>query len=425
MAEIEHIPLIDAAENPLESMKSRFNEAAALLEIDEDTYNLLITPVKEVKVNLPVAMDDGRVKVFEGYRVVHSTYLGPSKGGIRYAPYVNIDEVKALAAWMSFKSAIVGIPFGGAKGGINCDPKKLSKGELERLTRAYTLALADVFGPDSDIPAPDVGTDGQVMAWLLDAYSRKVGKSSPAVVTGKPLFLGGSLGRVDATGRGVMISTLAALDKLGLNPKNISAAVQGFGNVGSVSARLLSEQGIKIKGISDVSGGYYNEDGINIPEAINYYMNNNHSLIGFSGATPINNEDLLTLNVDVLVPAAIENQITHKNAKDIKAKLIVEGANGPTSASADLILKEKGVLVVPDVLANAGGVTVSYFEWVQNRAGYYWSIDLVNERADRIMKEAFESVYVTSTKFNTTMRIAAYIVAIDKIAQAMKLRGKF
>ena len=425
MAEIEHIPLIDAAENPLESMKSRFNEAAALLEIDEDTYNLLITPVKEVKVNLPVAMDDGRVKVFEGYRVVHSTYLGPSKGGIRYAPYVNIDEVKALAAWMSFKSAIVGIPFGGATGGINCDPKKLSKGELERLTRAYTLALADVFGPDSDIPAPDVGTDGQVMAWLLDAYSRKVGKSSPAVVTGKPLFLGGSLGRVDATGRGVIISTLAALDKLGLNPKNISAAVQGFGNVGSVSARLLSEQGIKIKGISDVSGGYYNEDGINIPEAINYYMNNNHSLIGFSGATPINNEDLLTLNVDVLVPAAIENQITHKNAKDIKAKLIVEGANGPTSASADLILKEKGVLVVPDVLANAGGVTVSYFEWVQNRAGYYWSIDLVNERADRIMKEAFESVYVTSTKFNTTMRIAAYIVAIDKIAQAMKLRGKF
>jgi len=425
MAEIEHIPVVEETENPLESMKSRFNEAASLLEIDEDTYNLLITPSKEIKVNLPVAMDDGRVKVFEGYRVIHSTYLGPSKGGIRYAPYVNIDEVKALAAWMSFKSAIVGIPFGGAKGGINCNPAELSKGELERLTRAYTLALADVFGPDSDIPAPDVGTDGQVMAWLLDEYSRKVGKSSPAVVTGKPLFLGGSLGRVDATGRGVMISTLAALDKLGLNPKNVSAAVQGFGNVGSVSARLLSEQGIKIKGISDVSGGYYNEDGINIPEAIKYYLAHKFNLTGFPGAQPVSNEELLTMNVDVLVPAAIENQITHKNASDIKAKLIVEGANGPTSASADLILKEKGILVVPDVLANAGGVTVSYFEWVQNRMGYYWPIEMVNERADRIMKEAFETVFKVREKYKTNMRIAAYIVAIDKIAQAMKLRGKF
>lgn len=416
---------IEDIENPFDSMLSRFNVAANILGIDEETYNLLIAPAKEVKVNLPVKMDDGSMRVFEGYRVIHSVHLGPAKGGIRYAPNVHIEEVKALAAWMSLKCAVVNIPFGGAKGGIKCDPRKLTKGELERLTRAYTVALADVIGPDKDIPAPDVGTDPQIMAWLYDAYSRRMGYSSPAIVTGKPLVLGGSLGRVEATGRGVMVSTLAALHKLELNPLNASAVVQGFGNVGSISAKLLAKKGVKIKGISDVSGGYYNDKGIDIEKAIEYYQKNNLSLEGFDGAEPISNDDLLTADVDVLVPAAIEDQITRHNANRIKAKLIVEGANGPTSASADKILNENGVMVVPDILANAGGVTVSYFEWVQNRLGYFWSLDRIERREDRVMADAFEKVYQVSLKYGTSLRIAAYIIAIDKIAQTMKLRGVF
>lgn len=416
---------IEDIENPFDSMLSRFNVAANILGIDEETYNLLIAPAKEVKVNLPVKMDDGSMKVFEGYRVIHSVHLGPAKGGIRYAPNVHIEEVKALAAWMSLKCAVVNIPFGGAKGGIKCDPRKLSKGELERLTRAYTVALADVIGPDRDIPAPDVGTDPQIMAWLYDAYSRRMGYSSPAIVTGKPLVLGGSLGRVEATGRGVMVTALAALHKLELNPLNASAVVQGFGNVGSISAKLLAAKGVKIKGISDVSGGYFNEKGIDIEKAIEYYQKNKLSLEGFDGADLISNDELLTADVDVLVPAAIEDQITRHNANRIKAKLIVEGANGPTSASADRILNENGVMVVPDILANAGGVTVSYFEWVQNRLGYFWSLDRIERREDRIMEEAFEKVYQVSLKYGTNLRIAAYIIAIDKIAQTMKLRGVF
>lgn len=412
-------------ENPFESMLSRLSEAANLLGVDEEIYNLLISPSKEVKVNLPVTMDNGRVKVFEGWRVIHSVYLGPSKGGIRFAPNVHLEEVKALAAWMSLKCAVVNIPFGGGKGGIKCDPRTMSKGELERLTRAYTTALADIIGPDTDIPAPDVGTNQQIMAWMMDAYSRRVGVSSPAIVTGKPLVLGGSLGREEATGRGVMVSTLAALSKLGLNPATATAAVQGFGNVGSISAKLISEAGIKVVAISDISGGYYNKDGFNIHQAMDYYLVNNYSLEGLADAQPISNEELLTLDVDILVPAAIEDQITRHNAHDIKAKLIVEGANGPTSANADRILNEKGVLVVPDILANAGGVTVSYFEWVQNRMGHYWDLDMVNKRADQVMMYAFDKVYETSQKYNTTMRIAAYIVAIDKIAQTIKLRGTF
>ncbi len=412
-------------ENPFESMLSRLHEASNILHLDEETYHLLTAPAKEVKVNLAVTMDNGRVKVFEGYRVVHSVYLGPSKGGIRYSPHVNIEEVKALAAWMSFKCAVVGIPFGGAKGGIKCDPRTMSKGELERLTRAYTVALADVLGPDKDIPAPDVGTNAQIMAWIVDAYSRRMGVTSPAVVTGKPLVMGGSLGREEATGRGVMVSTLAALSKLELNPALTTAAVQGFGNVGSISAKLLAEQGIKIKAISDINSGYFNDNGIDIPAAMEYYQKNNFSLDGFEGAEQISNEDLLTLDVDVLVPAAIEDQITRHNAHDIKAKIIVEGANGPTSANADRILNEKGVMVVPDILANAGGVTVSYFEWVQNRMGHFWTLEDVNDKADTSMKTAFEKVYETSKKHNVSMRIAAYVVAIDKIAQTIKLRGTF
>jgi glutamate dehydrogenase (NAD(P)+) len=421
----EPAPRVDA-ENPLESMMSRFNVATEILGLDEETYNVLKAPDKQVIVHIPVTMDNGKVRVFEGYRVVHNTILGPSKGGIRYDNNVHLDEVKALAAWMTWKCAVVDIPYGGAKGGIICDPTTMSPGEIERLTRAYTLALKDVFGPDRDIPAPDMGTGPREMAWLMDEFSKTVGATSPAVVTGKPLVMGGSLGRTEATGRGVMVSALAALKKLGMEPTQVSAAVQGFGNVGSWAAKLLSEKGVKIKGVSDVSGAYWNDNGINIDEAIAYKNAHKGRLDGFTGATLMDNaDDLLLTDVDVLVPAAVEDVITEHNAHHIKAKLIVEGANGPTSASADPIINEKGIMVVPDILANSGGVTVSYFEWVQNRQGFKWTEEMVTERADRIMSDAFEKVYATSQKYSIPMRIAAYVVAIDKVAQTYKYRGGF
>lgn len=417
--------IIHHSENPFESMKKRFDSAAKIIGLDESDYNVLISPQKTVIVNIPVTMDDGKVKVFEGFRVVHNANLGPSKGGIRYSMDVHLDEVKALAAWMTWKCAVVGIPYGGGKGGIKCDPRAMSKGELERLTRAYTDMMVDVFGPDKDIPAPDMGTGQQEMAWIMDEYSKLLGRSQPAVVTGKPIVLGGSLGRVEATGRGVMVSTRAALGKLGISPVGATCAVQGFGNVGSISAKLLAMQGLNILAISDVSGAYYNEKGINIEEAIAYRDGNNGTLEGFKGGKMITNAELLELDVTVLVPAAMEDQINDENANRIKAKLIVEGANGPTSASADDILNKKGVLVVPDILANAGGVTVSYFEWVQNRLGYYWTEERVYRRADRVMKTAFEAVYGASRKYNIPMRIAAYVVAIQRVADVEKLRGKF
>jgi glutamate dehydrogenase (NAD(P)+) len=421
----EPAPKVDR-ENPLESMMSRFNVAADILGLDDATYNVLKAADKQVIVHIPVTMDSGEVRVFEGYRVVHNTVLGPSKGGIRYDKNVHLDEVKALAAWMTWKCAVVDLPYGGAKGGIICDPTTMSAGEIERLTRAYTLAMKDVFGPDRDIPAPDMGTGPREMAWLMDEFSKTVGATSPAVVTGKPLVMGGSLGRTEATGRGVMVSALAAMKKLGMEPTTSSAAVQGFGNVGSWAAKLLSEQGVKIKAVSDVSGAYWNENGINIDEAIAYKNAHKGRLDGFTGATLMDNaDDLLIADVDVLVPAAVEDVITEHNAHDIKAKLIVEGANGPTSASADPIINEKGIMVVPDILANSGGVTVSYFEWVQNRQGFKWTEEMVTERADRIMSDAFEKVYATSQKYNVPMRIAAYVVAIDKVAQTYKFRGSF
>jgi glutamate dehydrogenase (NAD(P)+) len=411
-------------DNPFESMMSRFDEAARILGLDEGSYNVLKSPQKSVIVSIPVTMDNGTVQVFEGFRVVHNANLGPSKGGIRYSMDVNLDEVKALAAWMTWKCAVVGIPYGGGKGGIKCDPRKLSKGELERLTRAYTDLMVDVFGPDKDIPAPDMGTGQQEMAWIMDEYSKLVGYSSPAVVTGKPLVLGGSLGRVEATGRGVMVSTRSALSKLGISPVGCTCAVQGFGNVGSISAKLLAMQGMKVLAISDVTGGYYNPEGIDVEAAIAYRDTNGGTLEGFK-AERISNEQLLELDVTVLVPAAMENQITADNADRIKAKVIVEGANGPTVANADEILNRKGIMVVPDILANAGGVTVSYFEWVQNRLGYFWTEERVNRRADRVMKTAFEAVYAASQKYNISMRIAAYVVSIGKVAEVEKLRGKF
>ena len=424
MGYIEPAPIVDH-ENPFESMMSRFKIASEALGLDEEVYNVLKSPAKQVTVSLPVTMDDGSIRVFEGHRVIHSTILGPSKGGVRFDPGVNIDEVKALAAWMTWKCAVVDIPYGGAKGGVCCNPREMSSGEIERLTRAYTQSMFEIFGPDRDIPAPDMGTGPREMAWMMDAYSRTQGMTVNSVVTGKPLVLGGSLGRTEATGRGVMVSALAAMEKLKINPYKATAAVQGFGNVGSFAALLLEERGLKILSISDISGAYYNENGINIVEAIAYRDKNNGSLEGYSGAQKIKGEELLTLEVDVLIPAAKEDVITIKNVSDIKAKLIVEGANGPTSARADKVINEKGIIVVPDILANAGGVTVSYFEWVQNRLGYKWTAERVNRRSDRIMKDAFETVYKTSVEYNVPMRIAAYIVAIDKVAKTYKYRGGY
>jgi glutamate dehydrogenase (NAD(P)+) len=424
MAYIEPAPLKDK-ENPFEAMMTRFHKASQLLGLEEQIYNVLKNPARQVIVSLPVTMDDGSIRVFEGYRVIHSTILGPSKGGIRFDPHVNLDEVKALAAWMTWKCAVVDIPYGGAKGGVTCNPREMSAGEIERLMRAYTQAMADVFGPDRDIPAPDMGTGPREMAWLMDQFSRVQGMTTHAVVTGKPLVMGGSLGRTEATGRGVMVSAMAAIEKMKINPYKATCAVQGFGNVGSWAASLLQERGLIIQAVSDLSGAYYNEKGIDIAGVIKYREANNGVLEGFTGGEKISNETLLTLPVDLLVPAATEDVITHTNAPHIRAKLIVEGANGPTSSKADNIIHEKGIVVVPDILANAGGVTVSYFEWVQNRLGYKWTADRVNRRSDRIMKDAFINVYKIAQQYQVPLRIAAYMVAIDKVAKTYKYRGGY
>ena len=417
----EPAPITDK-ENPFESMMERFDHAAKILGLDQGIYNYLKNPVKQIITSIPIIMDHGGIEVFEGYRVIHNDILGPSKGGIRYAPDITIDEMKALAAWMTWKCAIVGIPFGGAKGGIKCDPSKMSKGEIERMTRRFTSNMLDVFGPDKDIPAPDMNTNEQTMAWIMDTYSMHTKRTETAVVTGKPSILGGSLGRREATGRGVMIVSVSALNKLGISPKNTVAVIQGFGNVGSVTANLLYEQGVKIVGLSDVNGAVFNKKGFNIPDVIDY-VEKNGTLINYPKADKISNEELLELNCDLLVPAAKEDQITSHNAHKLKCKIIAEGANGPTSANADLILQEKGILVIPDILANAGGVTVSYFEWVQDRMGYFWTLSLVNERLERMMDEAFANVYKSAEQYNVTLRIGAYILAIDKVAKTLKIRG--
>ena len=412
--------------DPLESMMKRFHVAAEYLKLDEEVYNVLKSSVKKVIVSLPISMDDGKIKVFEGYRVIHSNILGPSKGGLRYDATVNLNEVTALAAWMTWKCAVVDIPYGGAKGGICCDPKKMSLSELERLTRAYTQSMHDIFGPDKDIPAPDVGTGPEQMAWLMDEYSRARGVTVNAVVTGKPIILGGSAGRIEATGRGVMVSTLSALTKNKINPFNAKVAIQGFGNVGSWAALLLKERGCNVVAISDISGGYYDEKGIDIGKAIQYRNENKGTLDGFKGATRISNEELLSLDVDVLIPAALENAITEKNVNSIKAKVIVEGANGPTSHEADSIIEEKGIVAVPDILANAGGVIVSYFEWVQNRLGFKWTKNRVYRRSDSIIKQSFNNVFSISKKYKVSLRTAAYIAAIDKVSRTYKYRdGSF
>lgn len=409
-------------DSPFKSMMERFRFAAQILELDEGMFQYLASPVKQVIVSIPVVMDSGEIKVFEGYRVIHDNVLGPSKGGIRYAPDVTIDEVKALAAWMTWKCAIVNVPFGGAKGGVRCNPNELSKGELERLTRRYTANMLEVFGPDRDIPAPDMNTNEQVMAWIMDTYSMNAHKTETAVVTGKPIILGGSQGRKEATGRGVVTVTLAALNKMGILPNKTTVAVQGFGNVGSVSAKLIYEQGAKVIAISDITGGYYNQNGIDIPAAI-AHVDQHGSLEGYQEAEKISNEELLQMECDVLIPAAKEDQIGPHNAGKINAKIISEGANGPVTATADSILEDKGIMVIPDILANAGGVTVSYFEWVQDRQGYFWTEERVNRRLNRMMRDAFDNLFEVSEEYDVTLRQAAYVFGINKVATTLKMRG--
>ncbi len=420
---IEPAPINPHDDDPFESMMSRFDIAAEILHLDPGIYDYLKTPAFEVKTSIPIQMDDGTIEVFEGYRVIHNNVRGPSKGGIRYSPDITIEEVRALAAWMTWKCAIVNIPFGGAKGGVKCDPSVLTPVEVEKITRRYTANLADVFGPERDIPAPDVNTNEKVMGWIMDTYSMHQHQTVTAVVTGKPTILGGSLGRVEATGKGVRIVAEAAMNKYDFKPEETSIVVQGFGNVGSVAAKEFSDLGCIVVAISDVTGAYYNDKGLNIDEALAYREANSGTLRGFAGGESITNAELLELPCDILAPCAMEDQITKKNASNIKAKIIVEGANGPTTAKADPILEEKGVIVIPDIIANAGGVTVSYFEWVQDRMGYFWPINEVNEKLTRILTESFDAVSNVSEKYEVNMRIAAYVLAIDRVARTLKLRG--
>jgi glutamate dehydrogenase (NAD(P)+) len=413
-----------AEENPFEAMMSRFDFAAHKLNLDPGLYRVLRAPERQIIVAVPFLRDSGEVEVLTGYRVVHNRARGPAKGGIRFDLAVTLDEVKALAAWMTWKCAVVNIPFGGAKGGVVCDPGVLSNAELERITRRYTSAIIETLGPDRDVPAPDMNTNERVMAWVMDTYSMHVGHTVNAVVTGKPVEMGGSLGRREATGRGCMIVTREALKKLRMPVEGTRVVVQGFGNVGSIAAQFMEEQGMKVVAVSDKSGGLYDPKGLKVRE-LQQFVKHQRLLSEYKNADHLTNEDLLTLDCDVLVPAALENVITSQNAPAVKARIICEGANGPTSAGADRILEEKGVYVVPDILANAGGVTVSYFEWVQDRGGYFWDEDTVNQRLERIMMHSFEDVAGMAGRHGTNLRIAAYMVAIDRVAAVHRLRGMY
>ncbi len=403
-----------------------FNRAATALGLERGSWNILSHPKRQITVSCPVLMDSGEIQVFTGYRVQYNVALGPSKGGIRYHPSVSLDEVTALAAWMTWKCALANIPFGGGKGGITCDPNRLSRRELEALTRRYVAEIMDVIGPEKDVPAPDVNTNEQVMAWVMDTYSMHAGHTTTGIVTGKPLELGGSRGRREATGRGVMIVTREALKHLGRELKQATVAVQGFGNVGSISAELVAREGAKIVAVSDWKGGVYDAKGLDIPALIEYVQNNpERSVAGYPAADPLTGEQFFKLDVDVLVPAALENQITMANVGGIRAKVIVEGANGPTTPDADRTLRDRNVLVIPDILANGGGVTVSYFEWVQNRYGYFWSEREVNDRLEAKMCEAFEATLQTALQYRVDMRTAAYMVAINRVATVTRMRGMY
>jgi glutamate dehydrogenase (NAD(P)+) len=411
-------------ENPFEAMMSRFDYAAQRLSLDPGLYKVLRHPEKQIIVAVPVHRDNGEVEVYTGYRVIHNTSRGPAKGGIRFDMNVHLDEVKALAAWMTWKCAVVNIPFGGAKGGVICDPSHMSMPELERLTRRYTSAIIDTLGPDSDVPAPDVNTNERVMAWVMDTYSMHKRHTVTAVVTGKPVEMGGSLGRREATGRGCMFVTLKALARLGMPVRGARVAVQGFGNVGSIAAQLLEQAGCTIVAVSDKTGGTWNAKGLDITDVL-AHVGATRFLTGYPRGEAITNEELLTVDCDVLVPAALENVITSKNAANIKARVICEGANGPTTANADRILEEKGVFVIPDILANAGGVTVSYFEWVQDRGGYFWDEETVNQRLEKIMVRSFEEVAAMSDTHHVNMRTGAYMLAIERVAAVHRLRGMY
>ncbi|MGH9914532.1 MAG: Glu/Leu/Phe/Val family dehydrogenase, partial [Pyrinomonadaceae bacterium] len=402
-------------DNPFEAMMARFDRAAQLLNLDPDLYAVMRVPNREMKVYIPVRMDSGRMQIFEGFRVQHNFARGPAKGGIRYSPDVTIDEIRALAAWMTWKCAVVNVPFGGAKGGVICDPMAMSMGELERLTRRYAAELFDIIGPEKDVPAPDMNTNEQTMAWIMDTYSMHARHTVTAVVTGKPVGIGGSSGRREATGRGLLFVINESVKRFHMEPQKTRVVVQGAGNVGGIAAQLLYENGYLITAISDVHGGIWNPNGINIPKALEY-LHANRSFEGFEGVETIDNKEILELDCDVLVPAATENQITSRNAHKLKCRILAEGANGPTTANADKMLHEKGVFVIPDILANAGGVTVSYFEWVQDRMGYFWRESIVNERLQDVMVASFNELCKYSETHNVDTRTAAYMLAIDRVA---------
>jgi len=409
--------------NVYESAEARFEIAAQKLDLEQGLYRYMRYPEREITVYIPVALDNGLIEVYTGYRVLHSTVRGPGKGGIRFSPEVSLDEVRALAAWMTWKCAVVDIPFGGAKGGVICDPSKMSKSELERVTRRYTAALSDWFGPERDIPAPDIGTNEQIMAWVMDTYSMHVRQATTAVVTGKPLDLGGSRGRREATGRGVMICCNKAIEQLRMKRDGCRVIIQGFGNVGSQAALLMHEAGYKVLGAADVNGGLYNEKGLDIPKLYDWVYTLRRPLQEFDGGEKLTSREILFRPCDILIPAATENQITTENAHRVDCRILCEGANGPTTAAADPIIEKKGIFIIPDILGNAGGVTVSYFEWVQDRQGFFWRESEVNERLQDVMEHSFDQVVLYARAHNVNNRIAAYIVAIDRVARALKLRG--
>src|SRR5579864_6320226 len=408
--------------NPRLSAEARFDAAAAQLGLDDGMRKILRTPSREIIVHIPVLLDDGRLEVFTGYRVQHSIARGPAKGGIRYAPDVTLDEVRALASWMTWKCAVVNIPFGGGKGGVICDPSLLSPGELERITRRYTAEILEFIGPEVDVPAPDMNTNEQTMAWIMDTYSMHVRHTQTAVVTGKPIALGGSKGRAEATGRGCMIVCDQALRHLGLDRASTRVVIQGFGNVGGMAAKLMSRAGYKIVCIIEWDGAVYNEKGLDIAALMNHRRETG-SITGFTGGKAMDRNDAMFLETDILLPAAKENVITSQNAHKLRTKILCEGANGPTTHVADAILAEKGIFVIPDILANAGGVTVSYFEWVQDRQGYFWNEQMVNDRLEEIMVNSFQDVVAYSQKHAVNNRLAAYMVSLDRVAAAIRVRG--
>ncbi|HCI79247.1 MAG TPA: glutamate dehydrogenase [Ktedonobacter sp.] len=410
--------------NPYAMAISQFDDAAERLGLSQAMRAILRKPKRELIVNFPVRMDNGDVEMFTGYRVQHNINRGPAKGGIRFSPEVSLDEVRALAMWMTWKCAVVGIPFGGAKGGVICDPYTMSRGELERMTRRYATEISMLIGPNSDIPAPDMNTNPQIMGWIMDTYSMHQGYSVPAVITGKPLSIGGSEGRLEATARGVQVITREAMQAYGLVPERCAVVVQGFGNVGSITARLLSELGCKVVGLSDIKGGVYNPDGIDVYAALRHSKEHGN-LSGLRNTEPVTNAELLELPCDVLVPAALENQLTERNAPRVKAQLIIEAANGPTTPEADRILNDRGVIIIPDILANAGGVTVSYFEWVQDLQRFFWAENEINNRLETIMTRSFQAVYAKSQEQSVNMRMGAYLLAVARVAEATEIRGVY